>query len=385
MGDHEPRLVWASPRPAPDRERAPAPGVWRINRTMRSDLTTFGLSLCLGLSALACDDKTPPPVDPEAATASGAEPAAAEESAEPSEEEKLAQQREQTATRLAEALERARTKSEEERKRWEEQGLEAKVEKLASTKHKSAKKALTKILASPHREPGNADRDPHRHPLETLTFFGITPKMTVIEAGPGQGWYTELLAPLLAKDGRLVVPVSDAKGPAYEFSTYLGQRLELMLGKSDALYGKVERVPNAKYEEPVLGAAGSADMVLVSREMHNWWRNGVWDAWVAACHAALVPGGTLAIVQHRAAEGANPDESAKAGYLPEKWLIEKIEGAGFELVEKSEINANPKDTKDYERGVWTLPPVLALQDKDKDKYVAIGESDRMTLKFEKKG
>lgn len=342
----------------------------------------LSLAAFAALAATSCE-KPPPATTPEPTPDAGA--AADEDAApaEPTEEEKLAQQREEQAERLAASAEKVAKKYEEEAKRWEEQGLEAKVQKLADAKYKNTKRALEKILASPHREPGNADRDQYRHPAQTLAFFGITPKMTVVEAGPGTGWYTELLAPLLAKQGKLRAPVFDAAGPDYEFTTFLGKRVGMMLDKSKALYGKVERVNNTKYETPDFGPAGTADVVFVAREMHNWWRNGVFEAYVGAAHAALKPGGTLAIVQHRAAEGADPDESSKKGYLPEKWLIDQVEAAGFELVDTSEINANPKDTKDYEGGVWTLPPVLGKGDQDREKYTAIGESDRMTLKFKK--
>ncbi|MEM9494262.1 MAG: methyltransferase, partial [Myxococcota bacterium] len=138
--------------------------------------------------------------------------------------------------------------------------------------------------------------------------------------------------------------------------------------------------PSASIE---LGAEGSADLVLTFREMHNWHRNKILDTYVAAVFKVLKPGGTFGVVQHRAKADANPDESAQKGYLPEKWLIEAVEKAGFKLAEKSEVNANPKDTKDYEGGVWTLPPNLRGDESKRDEYVAIGESDRMTLKFVK--
>lgn len=339
----------------------------------------------LALTVSACDSGEDASTQPEPAAAAEAEGTEEAPAAEPelTEEEKEAKQREQLAERLNAATERARKKYDDEAKRFEDNKLEDAVAKLAG-KHKNTKKAMAKILASAHREPGNADRDQYRHPAETLDFFGVKPSSVVVEAGPGAGWYTEILAPLLAAKGKLVLPVFDAKGPDYEFPTFLGRRAEMMLGKSDALYGKVERVANTKYEEPTFGPDGSADVVIVTREMHNWHRNGVMDAWVGAARAVLKPGGTLAIVQHRAPEGANPDESSQKGRLDQKWLVEKIEAAGFSLAGESEINANPKDTKDYERGVWTLPPAMALGDKDKDKYLEVGESDRMTLKFTKK-
>jgi predicted methyltransferase len=345
---------------------------------------TLVVSLLLAGGLPGCDKDAPAPESPSADAAPTAQ-AGDEEEAEPelSDEEKAAKEREQMASRLAEAFERSKKAADEEAKRWTDEGLEDKAKKVAG-KHKNTKKALTAILASPYRAPGNADRDAHRHPLETLRFFGIKPTSVVVEAGPGGGWYTEVLAPLLAAKGKLVLPLWDPNGPDYEVPTLFGKRLQLMLGKSDALFGKVETVANSDYANPSFGEDGSADVVVVTREMHNWFRNDMMDAWLSASHKVLKTGGVLAVVQHRAKEGEAPEESAKRGRLDQKWLVEKIESAGFVLDEASEINANDKDTKDYERGVWTLPPVTALGDKDKDKYVAIGESDRMTLRFKKK-
>ena len=159
---------------------------------------------------------------------------------------------------------------------------------------------------------------------------------------------------------------------------------ELWLTAPGPLYENVESLPQPERGQPPnLGPAGNLDMVLVIRMFHNIERGGSWDVLMPAIHTSLKDGGVLAVVQHRAAEGADPTQTAAKGYLPEAWLIEKIEGYGFKLDKKSEINANPKDTKDYEQGVWTLPPVLAEGETDKDKYVEIGESDRSTLKFKK--
>ncbi len=165
--------------------------------------------------------------------------------------------------------------------------------------------------------------------------------------------------------------------------TVYGMRLGLFLAKSPELYGDVQVVAIDPPNRLDLGVEGTADAVLAIREMHNWYRSGAMDAYLAAVHTALKDGGVLGVVQHRAAAGSSPDDSAKSGYLPEAWLVETVEAAGFKLAGKSEINANPKDTKDYESGVWTLPPNYALGETDKDKYTAIGESDRMTLKFVK--
>jgi predicted methyltransferase len=242
---------------------------------------------------------------------------------------------------------------------------------------------LAAILASPHREPGNKDRDGARHPIETLTFFGVAPTSTVVELGAGGGWYTELLAPLLADHGKLIVAGPDANAPAGKMSTVSGKALDLFLAKSPELFGKVMRVGITTPDALSLGADGTVDVVLALREMHNWQRRGDLDRYLKAIHAVLKPGGTFGVVAHRAAAGTKGEDTAESGYLGEQWVIDRVTAAGFKLAAKSEVNANPKDTKDYPKGVWTLPPTYREGDKDKAKYTAIGESDRMTLKFTK--
>ncbi len=261
--------------------------------------------------------------------------------------------------------------------RWTPE-LRAQAKRLADTSYPTADAALKVVLASPHRQPGNADRDKYRHPRETLEFFGIKPTSTVLEYGPGGGWFTEILAPELAKRGKLFVTSDDPNGPG-ERAVY-GYRLKLLLETSPELFGKVEPIaldPKA----PKIPFDSKLDTVLVLRELHNLVNDGSIDAWLAEFKHALKPQGVLGIEDHRAPVGADPIKSSKLGYLPEAWAIEKIEAAGFKLAGKSEINANPKDTKDYPDGVWTLPPTYRLGDKDRAKYAAIGESDRFTLRF----
>jgi predicted methyltransferase len=287
------------------------------------------------------------------------------------------------AERIATALAKLEDSTAKEQARWTPE-LEAKAVALRDAAYPNAEAALKAIVASEHRTPGNSDRDPHRHPVETLVFFGIAPDQTVVELGAGAGWYTELLAPLLAAKGKLIAVAPDPDGPADKMRHVYGKRLVAFLGKSPALYGKVERVAITPPDQMKLGADGSADLVIAMREMHNWVDDGQLDAFLKAIHTVLKDGGTFGMEAHRAKEGQSAEDAAKLGYLPEPWVIEKVTAAGFELVEKSDINANPKDTKDYKDGVWTLPPALTLGDVDKDKYLAIGESDRMTLKFKKK-
>jgi predicted methyltransferase len=338
----------------------------------------FAAVACTGSSDKPTGETTQQPPQPE-------QPVAQPPAPDPAEVEKQKQaekEAEERRQRAAEAMEEVEKEAEAEKARWTEE-MHAKAAKLVETDYKDLKAAFKAILASPHRQPGNADRDKYRHPAETLTFFGIRPDMTVIEVGAGGGWYTEILAPLLAKKGTLIVTGGDPNGPADQMSTVRGTSLKLFLENAPELYGKVKVSYIAPPDKLELAPEGTADLAVVIREMHNWTRRDYLDAYLAAIHKALKPGGVLGVVAHRAKPDVDPKESAEKGYLPEEWLIQTVEKAGFKLVEKSEINANPKDTKDYEQGVWTLPPNLALGDKDREKYVAIGESDRMTLKFVK--
>jgi predicted methyltransferase len=266
--------------------------------------------------------------------------------------------------------------------RWTPE-MHAEAKAIASKAYATPKAALDAVLAAKYRKPGNAARDVYRHPRETLTFFGWKPTMSVFEYGPGEGWYTELLAPALAAKGKLFVNIADPKGPADQRGTFYAQRVQGFLATSPEAYGKVESIVVADSNKPALNLNGSLDMVLVMRGVHGWMRQKLAPVWLAEIHAALKPNGILGIEAHRAKPEAAPEDAVKTGYLPEAWVISTVEAAGFKLAAKSEINANPKDTKDYPEGVWTLPPSYELKDKDHDRYAAIGESDRMTLKFVK--
>jgi len=251
---------------------------------------------------------------------------------------------------------------------------------LAGQKFASLKTGVTAILKSAHREPGNAERDAARHPLETLTFFGVKPKSTVLEYGPGEGWFTEILAPLFASEGQLLATTADPAGPADQRATLYAERFKLFLDKAPELYGKVKPVI-VDSKAPELGLEGTVDTVVLMRGVHGMVNSGTLGAWLGTFHKSLKKDGVLGIEQHRAPVGADPIASAKTGYVPEAWVISQVEAAGFKLAGKSELNANPKDTKDYPGGVWTLPPNLKVAEVDRAKMVAIGESDRMTLKF----
>jgi predicted methyltransferase len=253
---------------------------------------------------------------------------------------------------------------------------------LASATYSSGHAAIEAAIAGKYRRPGNAARDAYRHPLETLDFLGFKPTMTVLEVGPGEGWYTELLAPSLAKKGKLLVTISDPNGPVDQRNTLNGQRFKAFLDTAPELYGKVETLI-VDGNAPVLGLDKSVDLVLLMREVHGMYSSKTLGAWLTQCSRTLKPGGILGIEEHRAKPDSNPDETAPKGYMPEKWVIDQVQAAGFKFVAKSEVNANSKDTKDYPDGVWSLPPTYRGKEVNRDRYQAIGESDRMTLKFVK--
>jgi predicted methyltransferase len=238
---------------------------------------------------------------------------------------------------------------------------------------------LDAVLAGSWRSATNKARDVYRHPKATLQFFGLQPDQTVIEITPGGGWYSEVLAPLLRDNGHYIAALSGGDGSEQKQDA---TGLRAKFAADPAEYSKASIVTfNPK--APVFGAPGSADMVLTFRNVHNWTMAGTAPAMFKAFYTVLKPGGTLGVVDHRAAAGANLDAVKSSGYLPTDYVIKLATDAGFKLDAQSEINANPKDTKDYPKGVWTLPPTLALGDQDRAKYLAIGESDRMTLRFVK--
>jgi predicted methyltransferase len=239
---------------------------------------------------------------------------------------------------------------------------------------------LDLVLAGAWRSAANRARDAYRHPKATLDFFGLQPDKTVIEITPGGGWYSEILAPLLRDNGHYIAalqaPTGDDEARADDTA------LHRKFAADPAQYGKAQIIrfdPKA----PLLGAPGSADLVLTFRNVHNWVMADTAPAMFKAFFAVLRPGGVLGVVDHRADDDATPDAVKASGYLPTATVVKLATDAGFTLDGESEINANPKDTKDYPKGVWTLPPTLALGQQDRARYLAIGESDRMTLRFVK--
>ncbi|MCW0373114.1 class I SAM-dependent methyltransferase [Xanthomonas sacchari] len=235
------------------------------------------------------------------------------------------------------------------------------------------------------RDRANVARDAYRHPGQTLAFFGIKPTQTVIEVTPGGGWYAEILAPYLRERGQYIAAVVDpaavpeGRGRDYQQKARAG--LEQKFAAAPAQYDRARIVayaPNA----PVFGPPGSADLLLTFRNVHNWRMAGQAEGMFKGFYNVLKPGGVLGVVEHRAKADVPADD--KSGYVGQAQVIAMAEAAGFKLAGKSELNANPRDTKDYPGGVWTLPPSNQHEAADDAKYQAIGESDRMTLKFVKR-
>ena len=347
----------------------------------RSSLLTLIplLAACAGEPPPAAPT-APPPAAPPPAPVASTEPAAAPPPApEPTAEEK---KKAEEARQLKEDQAKWEEQNKVELERWTPD-MHAEAKALADKAYPSGKAAIQAAMKGKHRKPGAADRDKYRHPAETLDFFGFKPTMTVLDIGPGEGWYTELLAPALAKSGKYFATMGNPEGAPEMRVTLNAQHFKAFLDKAPELYGKVQTLVVDSKAPKLDSKDDSLDMALIMRGVHGMKNGGTFDAWLAEIHRALKPGGVLGIEEHRAAANADAAESAKKGYMPEKWVIDQVQAAGFKLAGKSEINANPKDTKDYADGVWTLPPTLRLGDKDREKYLAIGESDRMTLKFVK--
>ena len=236
--------------------------------------------------------------------------------------------------------------------------------------------ALMNAVLSDDRDPKNVLRDDARNPYETLSFFQITDEMEVIELSPGGGWYTEILANYLYKSGSLIAAHFD-EDTTSNFLKKIRKNFEKKMN-SNSIYQNVETVDlSSELSEP-----NSVDAVLTFRNLHNW-LGPMMDNIFANSYEALKPGGIFGVVEHRAKPGTSLQEMKRTGYVTEQYAVEEAEKHGFILFAKSEINANSKDTKDYSKGVWTLPPTLRLKEKNKADYRAIGESDRMTLLFKK--
>lgn len=239
---------------------------------------------------------------------------------------------------------------------------------------------------NPNRTAEFRARDRYRHPLETLEFFDVKPEMTVVEVWPGAGWYTEILAPLLRGRGDYTAAgfvVSDESSPRWRKDA--AEDFAKKFSNMPQLYGHVQITELGAPDRWTMAPAGRVDRVLTFRNVHNWIAGGYEKEMFAAMFTALKPGGVLGVEEHRAKPDATIEQMKQSGYVTEAYVIQLAESAGFKLQAKSEINANPKDSKDYPQGVWTLPPSLRLGEQDKQKYLDIGESDRMTIRFVKPG
>lgn len=248
----------------------------------------------------------------------------------------------------------------------------------------SADDSLQNAVNNPQRSETNTQRDMFRNPSATLMFFGITADMRVAEIWPGRGWYTEILAPWLKHGkGQLIA----AGFPANTQSNYrqtLRQEYNTWLKSAPELYDEVVVTEFGPESEGQFAEPESLDAVLTFRNVHNWVQDAFAEEAFSAIFTALKSGGILGVTDHRAKPGTSLAVMKTSGYLTEEYVISLAENAGFVLEEKSEINANPSDTADHPNGVWTLPPTLRVDNAtDKAKYQAIGESDRMTLRFRK--
>ncbi len=241
---------------------------------------------------------------------------------------------------------------------------------------------IKSAIAGAHRAEANKSRDAGRHPLETLKAIGLKDDMAVMEITPSGGYWTELLAPVLKDKGRYVAAGGDPA--ASEGAKKGADAFQAKLSKDPAIYGKVEvAVLNIKTGKTEPVKPGTMDMVVTFRNIHNWMAQGTEKQMFDIMYASLKPGGYLGVEEHRAPTTKEQDPKAASGYVREDFATKLIEGSGFKFVSKSEANANPKDTKDYPKGVWTLPPNYAEKDVDKAKYTAIGESDRFLMLFQK--
>ena len=248
-----------------------------------------------------------------------------------------------------------------------------------------ADSALQAAIANPRRTPAFAARDGWRHPFETLSFMGIRSDMTVVEISPGAGWYTEILAPYLRQEGQLSLAADDPNS-SHAYYRRSAERLQAKLLARPEAY---DRVRVTAFEPPrltQLAPPDSVDLVLTFRNVHNWAALGeeAVKAVFASAGESLKPGGAFGVTDHRLPTARVQDAKASSGYVHVAYVTRIAESVGFVLDDSTEINANPKDTADHEGGVWALPPTFANRDKDRARYAAIGESDRMTLRFVKR-
>lgn len=240
---------------------------------------------------------------------------------------------------------------------------------------------IDRALTGEHRSDRNIARDRYRHPRETLLFFGLEPQMTVVEITPGAGWYSEILAPVLSDNGSFYAAIYQVSDGSPDIIRRLDSMYRGLMAANPDVYAKV-KLSVFDPRAPQFAPAATADQVLTFRNIHNWAKAGSIDLMIKGFYDALKPGGVLGVVEHRAKPGTSFQQQIDSGYMTEQYVIEIAQKGGFKLVGQSEINANPLDTADHPGGVWNLPPNLRnVSDADRPRYLRIGESDRMTLKF----
>lgn len=242
---------------------------------------------------------------------------------------------------------------------------------------------LDDAIDAPHRSEDHRARDRYRHPKETMMFFGLRPEMTVIEISPGAGWYTEILGPVLRKKGRLIAAVPVLAADAPDTMKRRDRAFSEMIASDPILYGST-RVHNFDAAHPIFSEDGEADLIVTFRNVHNWAKSGDIEPMFSAFFSSLKSGGVLGVVEHRARPGTTTEKQITSGYMTEDYVIGAAQRAGFQLAARSEINSNPLDSTDHPGGVWNLPPSLrGVPAREIQKYLDIGESDRMTLRFTK--
>jgi predicted methyltransferase len=254
---------------------------------------------------------------------------------------------------------------------------------LAGCSGSNVEQVIDEALVADHRTPTYVERDQFRHPKETLLFFGLEPEQSVVEVTPGFGWYAEILAPILRDSGQYYYTSYTLHDDINPYFVKVEKAFNEKMDLNPDVYSKLNWVhfdPN----QPEFAPNGPVDMVLTFRNVHNWAKAGTAESMFSGFARALKPGGVLGLVEHRAKPGTPLDEQIRSGYMTVEYVVQMAEAAGFRLDASSEINANPKDTTDHPGGVWNLLPNLRnIADEDKVAIAAIGESDRMTLRFVK--
>ena len=251
-----------------------------------------------------------------------------------------------------------------------------------STDIKLTAKTVEQAMNADHRSPNNIARNQYRHPADTLAFFGLKADMTVVEIWPGGGWYSEILAPVLKDHGQYYAAgFSLIAERTPDWRKNYQRKFEEKLKQNPEVYGKTIVTDLSIPERTEIAPAGTADLVLTFRNVHNWMKGEYAQDVFNSMYTALKSGGILGVVEHRAKPNTSVEDMITSGYVTEAHVIKLANAAGFKLDAKSEVNANAKDSSQHPKGVWTLPPSLRLGEKDQAKYLAIGESDRMTLRF----